>query len=181
MKEIARITGVGVPTAQSRISQGLKKMSRLLSREEFTDELFKSYTTGMWELEQTFKYDLRQHTMVKLMIFGLTDLLLVILLSLITKSALSISLLKIILYLLVPYNIICILLFSVLTIWRKQLHSYTLWLLSGTVTIAALLIANIFKIYDLKTVYWIISYLVTAFLLEFIVYSQVRAIRLEVI
>ena len=26
----------------------------------FLDELFKSFTTGMWELEQTFKYDLRQ-------------------------------------------------------------------------------------------------------------------------
>lgn len=39
----------------------------------FLDELFKSFTTGMWELEQTFKYDLRQHIMMKLLIFGIID------------------------------------------------------------------------------------------------------------
>ena len=47
----------------------------------FLDELFKSFTTGMWELEQTFKYDLRQHIMMKLLIFGIIDMVIVILLS----------------------------------------------------------------------------------------------------
>ena len=40
----------------------------------FLDELFKSFTTGMWELEQTFKYDLRQHIMMKLLIFGILSI-----------------------------------------------------------------------------------------------------------
>lgn len=55
----------------------------------FLDELFKSFTTGMWELEQTFKYDLRQHIMMKLLIFGIIDMVIVILLSLMTKSIVS--------------------------------------------------------------------------------------------
>lgn len=52
----------------------------------FTDALFKSYTSDMWELEQTFKYDLRQHTTMKMLAFGSFDLLLIIVLSLFAKS-----------------------------------------------------------------------------------------------
>ncbi|GIN74555.1 RNA polymerase sigma factor [Bacillus sp. J14TS2] len=37
VKDIAKITGTSVPTTQSRIQQGLKKLSRLLDREEFMD------------------------------------------------------------------------------------------------------------------------------------------------
>lgn len=35
VKDIAKITGTGVATSQSRINQGLKKLSKLLDREEF--------------------------------------------------------------------------------------------------------------------------------------------------
>lgn len=35
VKEIAKITNASVPTAQSRINQGLKKLSKMLDREEF--------------------------------------------------------------------------------------------------------------------------------------------------
>ena len=35
VKDIAKTTGVSVPTAQSRIQQGLKKLSKLLDRKEF--------------------------------------------------------------------------------------------------------------------------------------------------
>ena len=72
----------------------------------FIDELFKSFTTGMWELEQTFKYDLRQHITMKLLIFGIIDMVIVILLSLMTKSIVSLPLYQILVYVLVPYNIV---------------------------------------------------------------------------
>ena len=58
----------------------------------FIEELFKSFTSGMWELEQTFKYDLRQHTMVKLLIFGFIDMGIVIVLSFMTKSTVCLPL-----------------------------------------------------------------------------------------
>src|SRR5690625_7093249 len=71
----------------------------------FIDEVFPSFTSGMWELEQTLKYDLRQHIIIKLLIFGLADLLLIVCLAFISQGVLAICFLKIILYLLVPFNI----------------------------------------------------------------------------
>lgn len=38
VKEIAKITGVGVATAQSRIHQGLKKLASYLNEEEFRND-----------------------------------------------------------------------------------------------------------------------------------------------
>lgn len=38
VKDIAKITGTGVATSQSRINQGLKKLRRLLDREEFLND-----------------------------------------------------------------------------------------------------------------------------------------------
>jgi RNA polymerase sigma-70 factor (ECF subfamily) len=37
VKEIANITSVSVPTAQSRIQQGLKKLKKMLDKEAFED------------------------------------------------------------------------------------------------------------------------------------------------
>lgn len=143
----------------------------------FVDELFKSFTTGMWELEQTFKYDLRQHVIIKLFIFGIVDMFFIISLSLVTKSIVSISLLRILIYLIVPYNIICIVLFSLITIWRKRLHNYVLWFVSGGIGIIFMMLTNIFNIYEIKLVYWLISYFITTAVLSYIVYSQTKIIR----
>lgn len=146
----------------------------------FIDELFKSFTTGMWELEQTFKYDLRQHIMMKLLIFGIIDMVIVILLSLMTKSIVSLPLYQILVYVLVPYNIVCIILFSLITIWRKQLHNYFLWCISGSICVAVILIANIFKIYEIRMLYWGIAYFITTTILGIILYSQTKIIKWEV-
>lgn len=146
----------------------------------FIEELFKSFTSGMWELEQTFKYDLRQHTMVKLLIFGVIDMGIVIALSLMTKSTVSLPLYQILIYLLVPYNIICIVLFSLITVWRKQLHNYLLWFLSGSICVSVILIANIFKIYEIRLLYWIIAYFISTTVLCSIIYSQTKIMRWEV-
>ena len=146
----------------------------------FIEELFKSFTSGMWELEQTFKYDLRQHTMVKLLIFGFIDMGIVIVLSFMTKSTVCLPLYQILVYLLVPYNIVCIILFSLITVWRIRLHNYLLWLLSGSICVAVILIANIFKIYEIRLLYWGIAYVITTTILGSIIYSQTKIIRWEV-
>lgn len=146
----------------------------------FIDELFKSFTTGMWELEQTLKYELRQHTIVKLLIMGLIDMILVFLMSIIVQPTLSISLLNILLYLLVPYNLICIILFSILTMWRNKMYNYVLWFASGSIGVAFILVTNIFNVYEQKIVYWAVTYLLTTIILGHIIYSQARTIRLEV-
>ena len=80
-------------------------------------------------------------------------MVIVILLSLMTKSIVSLPLYQILVYVLVPYNIVCIILFSLITIWRKQLHNYFLWCISGSICVAVILIANIFKIYEIRMLY----------------------------
>ena len=126
------------------------------------------------------KYELRQHTIVKLLIMGLIDMILVFLMSIIVQPTLSISLLNILLYLLVPYNLICIILFSILTMWRNKMYNYVLWFASGSIGVAFILVTNIFNVYEQKIVYWAVTYLLTTIILGHIIYSQARKIRLEV-
>ena len=104
----------------------------------------------------------------------------VILLSLMTKSIVSLPLYQILVYVLVPYNIVCIILFSLITIWRKQLHNYFLWCISGSICVAVILIANIFKIYEIRMLYWGIAYFITTTILGIILYSQTKIIKWEV-
>ena len=139
-----------------------------------------SRCVGAGDYEQTFKYDLRQHIMMKLLIFGIIDMVIVILLSLMTKSIVSLPLYQILVYVLVPYNIVCIILFSLITIWRKQLHNYFLWCISGSICVAVILIANIFKIYEIRMLYWGIAYFITTTILGIILYSQTKIIKWEV-
>ena len=104
----------------------------------------------------------------------------IILLSLMTKSIVSLPLYQILVYVLVPYNIVCIILFSLITIWRKQLHNYFLWCISGSICVAVILIANIFKIYEIRMLYWGIAYFITTTILGIILYSQTKIIKWEV-
>lgn len=135
----------------------------------FIDEVVRSFTSGMWELEQTLKYDLRQHTIIKLLIFGLADLLLIVSLAFISQGVLAISFLKIILYLLVPFNISCIVLFSLFTVWRNTRSSIVFWVSSGIVLVSFLFITNFFNVYELNLNYWIAGYILSIpFLLFFI-------------
>ena len=115
--------------------------------------------------------------MVKFLIFGFIDMGIVIVLSFMTKSTVCLPLYQILVYLLVPYNIVCIILFSLITVWRKRLHNYLLWLLSGSIFVSFILIANIFKIYEIRLLDWGIAYVITTTILGSIIYSQTKIIR----
>ena len=107
-------------------------------------------------------------------------MVIVILLSLMTKSIVSLPLYQILVYVLVPYNIVCIILFSLITRWRKQLNNYFVWCISGSICVAVILIANIFKIYEIRMLYWGIAYFITTTILGIILYSQTKIIKWEV-
>lgn len=145
----------------------------------FIEELFRSFTTGMWELEQTLKYDLRQHTMIKLLIFGLTDLLLIICLAFICQGVMAISFWKIVLYLLVPFNITCIVLFSLFTIWRNTLSSVVFWVGSGLVLMCVMILTNIFDIYQFRMEYWGAGLILSIIILGFIVVDMLKVQKWE--
>ena len=146
----------------------------------FIDELFRSFTSGMWELEQTLKYDLRQHTTIKLLIFGLTDLLLIICLAFISQGVIAVSFWKIILYLLVPFNMTCIVLFSLFTIWRNHLSSVIFWISSGLILISAMILSSVFNVYEFRMEYWGFGYLLSTVLLGFIVIDMIKLRKWEV-
>jgi len=145
----------------------------------FIDEVFRSFTSGMWELEQTLKYDLRQHIIIKLLIFGLADLLLIVCLAFISQGVLAISFLKIILYLLVPFNISCIVLFSLFTVWRNTLSSVVFWISSGIVLVSVLFITNFFNVYELNLKYWVAGYILSILVLMFIVMENLKVKKWE--
>lgn len=145
----------------------------------FIEELFRSFTSGMWELEQTLKYDLRQHTIIKLLIFGFVDLLLIICLASISQGVIAISFWKIILYLLVPFNITCIVLFSLFTIWRNTLSSVVFWVSSGLVLICVMILINLFNIYEFEIKYWGAGYILSIVFLGFIVMDMFKVKKWE--
>lgn len=145
----------------------------------FIDELFRSFTSGMWELEQTLKYDLRQHTIIKLLIFGLTDLCLIICLAFICQGVIAVSFWKIILYLLVPFNITCIVLFSLFTIWRNTLSSVVFWISSGLVLMCVIILSSVFNVYEFRMEYWGLGFILSTVLLGVIVMDMVKMRKWE--
>ncbi|REB11474.1 hypothetical protein DVB69_00750 [Sporosarcina sp. BI001-red] len=145
----------------------------------FINELFQSFTTGMWELEQTLKYDLRQHTMTKLLIFGVADLCLILCLALICQGVVSIPFWQIILYLLVPFNITCIVLFSLFTIWRNNLTSFIFWIGSGLIVMGTVILINAFNVYELGVAYWGIAFTLSTVFLGAIVMEMMKTKKWE--
>ena len=140
----------------------------------FLDEIYKSFTSGMWILEQSFKYDLRQHTLVKLILFGFLDLLIILFISLVAKAALALSIIRLILYLLVPYNIFCLFIFSTVTMWRNRISRFSLWAIAGMISVGTLFIVTFFDVYKISIYYWSSSLVVTFSLLIFLIYKQVQ-------
>lgn len=128
----------------------------------FTDELFKSFTNNMWELEQTFKYDLRQHTAMKMLVFGVFYLLLIVILAVVGKQIFPVSFLSFALYLLVPFNVFCIVLFSIFTLIRNNLSNLLLWTSSGVLVAVSIITKGIFNIYSFPLSYWTIVYVITS-------------------
>ncbi|GIN57897.1 membrane protein [Lederbergia ruris] len=145
----------------------------------FVDELFRSFTSGMWELEQTLKYDLRQHVVIKLLIFGLADLLFITCLAFFCQGVMAISFWKVILYLLVPFNITCIVLFSLFTIWRNTLSSFVFWISSGLLLMGGMFLANFFNVYEIEMKYWGAGYIFSMALLVLIVMNMLKVKKWE--
>ena len=140
----------------------------------FLDEIYKSFISGMWALEQSFKYDLRQPTLVKLMIFGFLDLLIILFMSLVAKAALALSIIHLTLYLLVPYNIFCLLIFSTVTMWRNSISRFSLWIIAGMISVGTLFVVTFFDVYKLNIYYWSSSLAVTLIALILVIYMQVK-------
>lgn len=153
----------------------------LLSVLFFIDELFKSFINGVWELERTLKYDLRQLTIMKLLIFGISDALIIFLFSWFYKPLIMLPFYHILLFLFVPYNLICILLLVILTFGRHLISNLFLWTGTGVLVSLILFIINAFDIYHLKIIYWASAYGISSLILAAIIYIQLKNNYLEAI
>ena len=142
----------------------------------FMDELFKSFTYGMWELEETFKYNLSQYILLKFLIFGSVDFIIVVALSFVTSTSFLFPAWLILLYLLVHYNIIGILLFVIITLWRNYLNRYVMWLLPGIIYVISFVANHLFGGYRMNLVYWKVTFVITTVILLCLVYQQYKKV-----
>ncbi len=140
----------------------------------FMEELFKSFTSGMWELEQTFKYDLRQQVLVKLFIFGFIDFMIVLSFSILTNLLFRFSFLSMLLYLLVPYNIVCIVLFYSLSRWRNSGNHRSAWFVLGMALSILFVALNLFNPYRMAVKYWFLTYLISLLILALLFFKQLK-------
>ncbi len=147
----------------------------------FADELFKSFTAGMWELEQTLRYDVRQHILMKLLLFGLIDMFVMLSLSAIAFQVMPVHFVSILFYLLVPYNLVCLLVFSIVTVWRNKFNKILIWLITGSTILGVMGIITLIDVYQVDIIYWILTYFVTIILVFSVIYSQIRTNRWEMI
>lgn len=152
-----------------------------LSAVFFMEEIFKSFTYGMWELEQTFKYDLRQLTVAKLFAFGTIDLLLILVIAMYCGDMASLPFWRVGLYLLVPFNITCIVLFSILTIWRSRMTSFVFWAGAGMVIGVSFILSGIFPIYQMSLSFWTLAFVLTLGILLTGIIKIVKEPRWEII
>ncbi|WP_265459663.1 hypothetical protein [Enterococcus sp. HY326] len=127
---------------------------------------------GMAPLEQTLKYSLREHLIMKLIVFGLYDLLLAIAIALFSEFFLALLFWQIVLFLLVPLNLLSLLLLSLLTIGRQKILTIGKCLVVGLFIGAFQIIASRTDIYQLPLLFWSIAYLLTAGVLGLLLYQN---------
>lgn len=143
----------------------------------FINNIFKSFMNNMWELEQTFKFDLKQHISMKLLIFGSFDLIVILLLSAFATGQIQISLFHFSLFLIVPFNCFCIVLFTIFTMFRKKFKKVFLYFLGASIIFFLFKIASINDIYKQPVIYWLSACIASSLLLIFLIYTILQSYR----
>ena len=125
-------------------------------------ELCKSFPFQMWELEQSCKYNLRQIVTLKLAILGTLDLLLTMGLAVVVGAQISIPLWEVAVYLLVPFNLSCIVSFFTLGILRDKESEWLLLPVGGAAIFLMMICVNRFSLYQAVSIpIWVIAYILT--------------------
>lgn len=129
-------------------------------------ELCRSFSCRMWELEQSCRYDLRQIISVRLFLIGVTDLVLLLLVSGMVSSKMGILFWKSAVYLLVPFNLSCITVFCVLGLLRDSSSFAPVYFSGAVVSLLIFIGANRLSIYQkLPLFQWNLILALTVFVL----------------
>ena len=119
-------------------------------------------------------YDLRQQVLVKLFIFGFIDFMIVLSFSILTNLLFRFSFLSMLLYLLVPYNIVCIVLFYSLSRWRNSGNHRSAWFVLGMALSILFVALNLFNPYRMAVIYWFLTYLISLLILALLFFKQLK-------
>lgn len=115
-------------------------------------EVCKSFSYQMWELEQSCKYNLRQIVAIKLSIIGTTDLLIVLMITLLTSIQTNLPIWEMALYLFVPFNLACIVSFFVTSLARNKNWIFPIFPAGFGLSFLMLLCINRFSLYQSITI-----------------------------
>lgn len=126
-------------------------------------EVCKSFSYQMWELEQSCKYNLRQIVTIKLALIGMSDLVIILLIAAFSSTQIKLPILETALYLLVPFNVACIISFFAISLMRNKLFSFSLFPVGLGISFVMLICINRFSLYQKVSVpIWTVLFLVTS-------------------
>ena len=141
-------------------------------------ELCKSFSHNMWELEQSCKYNLRQVVAIKMLIIGLADLLTILGLTLIVGLQSGIPMIQVALYLIVPFNVTCIISFVILSFLRDKSNIHAQTAISVFVLLLLFFIFNKLSIFHADMVnVWAIVCMISILVLAFQVLWFMRNLK----
>lgn len=129
-------------------------------------EVCKSFSSQMWELEQSCKYNLRQIVTIKLSVIGSVDMLIVFILSVVAGLQTKSPVWELAVYFFVPFNFVCIATFFIMDFTRNQLSMPFVFCVSFGLAAILLLCINRFSLYENASILiWTMVCLVTFFVL----------------
>ena len=125
-------------------------------------ELCKSFSCGMWELEQACKYNLRQLMSLKMAIVGVADLICMALISVLCSGYSALPFWQVGIYLLVPFNLVCICGFLTVSFLRDKARPFAIWIAGGGAAAAVFLaLSTRYAIYAVDFSVWIWGFVVS--------------------
>jgi len=141
-------------------------------------ELCKSFSHNMWELEQSCKYNLRQLVAIKMLIIGFADLLMISGLTLIVGLQSGIPMIQVALYLIVPFNVMCIISFVILCFLRDKSNIHAQTAISVFVLLLLFFIFNKLSVFRADMVaFWATVCMLSILVLAFQVLWFMRNLR----
>lgn len=130
-------------------------------------ELSKSYTYNMWEIEQSSRFHPEKITICRMLIIGMVDLFIVTTVLAVMSHYYQYSIIRMILYVMVPFNICCISYFFVVRKVEKSDSSYYLIASMICLSIAFYFLMRQQILFEISMIWiWCASYLVTVIFLS---------------
>lgn len=143
-------------------------------------ELCKSFSCGMWELEQACKYNLRQLTSLKMVILGVVDLICIGLISIVFSGYSALPFWQVGIYLLVPFNLVCICGFLIVSFFRNRTRQFNIWVFGGGTAAIFFVISNRYAIYAMDFSTWILGFLVSVAVSGVLIARFLHSLKQEV-